>query len=416
MTALLEIIGVFALVLFLIQKNCPLGIALLAGGVATSFLFGGGFSQTWTRLWEIWTQPRTGEFVLIIASILAISIILDVSGQIGRISANLCGFVKSVRLSAGALPAIVGLLPMPGGALFSAPMVRDVSKDLNIDAEHRICLNHWFRHVWEYAWPLFPGVIYTAQDVLNISVKHFSLVQSPLCLVAIATGAFFFLRKIPLSTSFQKPTNDSRWKSAGWFIAELAPFLLILILHIIVGLSLFAALGSALCYTALWNLVRRNVSLSKIAKGIFLNKHYFGFLIMGYGVMTFAEMLSLSGAIDSLSRFFSATGLPVLLLVMVLPFVIGFISGITIVFCSAAFPLLVALPEVSANPLPYIVLAFACGFAGTLISPIHACLALTSEYFKGNLFRGVLKLSLPAAFVILGGLGLFYLYTYFGVR
>jgi hypothetical protein len=413
--ALIKVLCVFAFVLFLIHRRCPIGIALLAGGIATSFLFGGTVSETGERAWKIWGDTSTREFVLLIASILAISITLDVSGQIGRITAGLCGFVRSLRLCAAALPAIVGLLPMPGGALFSAPMVQDVSRTLNIDAEGRTCLNHWFRHIWEYAWPLYPGVIYTAQEILKISVKHFSLVQSPLCLVAIATGAFFFLRRLPHTGSFQKPAS-SRWKFVGSFVAELSPFLLILILHIVAGLSLFVALGSALCYTVLWNLVRGNVNLSKIAKRIFLNKHYLGFLIMGYGVMTFGQMFSLSGAIDLLAQYFSEVGIPVLLLVMVLPLVIGFVSGITIVFCSAAFPLLIALPEVAANPLPHIVLAYACGFAGTLFSPIHACLALTSEYFRGNLIRGVLRLFFPALFIILGGVALFYLYSHFGVR
>jgi hypothetical protein len=414
--ALLEVVCVFVLVLFLIQKKCPLGVALLAGGVATSFLFGGTIPQTWERLWKIWTQSETAEFVLIIAIILAISIILDASGQIARITANLCAFVRSLRFCMAALPAIVGLLPMPGGALFSAPMVQDISKDLNIDAEHRICLNHWFRHVWEYAWPLYPGVIYTSQQILGVSAKHFSLFQWPLCVVAILVGAVFFLRRLPRTGSFERPSSAPRWKSGCAFIVELAPFLLILILHIVIGVSLFVALCAALCYCVGWNLFKQNVSVSGIVRRIFLNKYYLGFLVMGYGVMTFGGMFSLSGAIDLLARYFSEIGIPVLLLVMVLPLVIGFVSGITIVFCSAAFPLLIALPEVAANPLPYIVLAYACGFAGTLFSPIHACLALTSEYFRGNLIRGVARLLFPAAFVILGGLALFSLYSHFGVR
>ncbi|MFH1421241.1 MAG: DUF401 family protein, partial [Planctomycetota bacterium] len=299
MLALIKVACAFVFVLLLIRKKCPIGIALLAGGIITAFLFGCGVAETGGKLWIIWSQKETGEFVLLIAFVLAISLTMEVSGQIGRITLNLRGFVKSTRFSAAALPSIVGLLPMPGGALFSAPMVEETTRNIEIEAEDKIGMNYWFRHIWEYSWPLFPGLIYTSQFVLNKSTKFLSVVQLPLTLIAVVAGAIFFLRKIPSAVALNNTNNTlakNRHKAFFRFVVEMSPFLIIIILHVAAGASLLLALGISICYTVVWNLIKKNIRISELLRKIFVNKHYLGFLIMGYGVKTFGEMLKLSGA------------------------------------------------------------------------------------------------------------------------
>ncbi len=45
------------------------------------------------------------------------------------------------------------------GALFSAPLVENVIGEDKISAERKAMINHWFRHLWEYWWPLYPGFV-----------------------------------------------------------------------------------------------------------------------------------------------------------------------------------------------------------------------------------------------------------------
>jgi hypothetical protein len=76
------------------------------------------------------------------------------------------------------------------------------------------------------------------------------------------------------------------------------------------------------------------------------------------------------------------------------------------------FPLLLALPAVGADPIPYIILAFTAGFMGTMLSPLHACLVLSSQYFKGSLGRVILRLARPAIGVLAMGFALWALYMH----
>ena len=91
------------------------------------------------------------------------------------------------------LPALVGLLPMPAGAAFSAPLVASVDTEDELEPAHKAAINYWFRHLWEYWWPLYPGVL-LAITYSGLSAAIFYLIQIPFTLVAAATGYFFILR------------------------------------------------------------------------------------------------------------------------------------------------------------------------------------------------------------------------------
>ena len=58
-----------------------------------------------------------------------------------------------------ALPALVGILPMPGGAIFSAPLVEASRTSPHTQGEILAFINYWFRHIWEYFLPLYPAIL-----------------------------------------------------------------------------------------------------------------------------------------------------------------------------------------------------------------------------------------------------------------
>ncbi len=80
---------------------------------------------------------------------------------------------------------------MPGGAIFSAPMVKTVSEDMQIRNSDRAVVNYWFRHVWELCWPLYPGLILTV-GLADIPIIDFISKSWPGTPVMLLTGWFFF--------------------------------------------------------------------------------------------------------------------------------------------------------------------------------------------------------------------------------
>jgi len=120
----------------------------------------------------------------------------------------------SQRLSFAALPALMGLLTMPGGALFSAPMVDNVNPEGKVPNLLKTQTNYWFRHVWEYWWPLYPGVI-LALDVTGLELWQLISAQFPVSIFAIGAGYFFLLRRIQ---DARKPKSKVQYEK-GSFLA-----------------------------------------------------------------------------------------------------------------------------------------------------------------------------------------------------
>ncbi|MCX5719338.1 MAG: DUF401 family protein, partial [Nitrospirae bacterium] len=129
-------------------------------------------------------------------------------------------------------------------------------------------------------------------------------------------------------------------------------------------------------------------------------KHGFSLdvIILILGVMLFKEAMESSGAVTNLSQFFVKEGIPVLPILFLLPFITGMLTGLTVGFVGSTFPLIISIAGSTAVPISF---AFASGFLGVLLSPVHICLILTKEYFKAD-FWGMYKMIIPASLIVFG--------------
>ena len=94
----------------------------------------------------------------------------------------------SPSFAALATPAIIGLLPMPGGAYVSAVILNELYGKLRLNAESKTFINYWFRHIWITTWPLYQSVI-LASGLLGISIRRISILNLPITLAATLIGA-----------------------------------------------------------------------------------------------------------------------------------------------------------------------------------------------------------------------------------
>jgi hypothetical protein len=81
-------------------------------------------------------------------------------------------------------------------------------------------------------------------------------------------------------------------------------------------------------------------------------------------------------------------------------------------FVGASFPVVISLTQDSPDFAAWISLAYVSGYTGMMLSPIHMCLVLTKDYFKGANWAGIYKLLLPPAVsVLFFGMAVFYFMT-----
>jgi integral membrane protein (TIGR00529 family) len=306
--------------------------------------------------------------------------------------------VKNVKFNLVLFPALIGLLPMPGGAIFSAPMVDELGREHELDPETKSLLNYWFRHIWEYTWPLYPGVLLAA-SLASVNVWAFISRSFPLTLVSMAVGYVFLLRNISLNTSSH--TSQTKDTPLFPFFKEIIPIAIVIVgaisgsvcitwfqqslpafKDVPAELPLVISLFLSILYV--WKV---NHASAEVIQSILVNKALLKMIYMISAIYIFKQILVDSEAVVELSSFLAAQQIPLLLVVIMLPAIVGFIAGIAVAFVGTTFPVLIFLLQtlhLEANMIPYLVLAFSSGFIGVMFSPLHVCFIFTREYFKSD--------------------------------
>lgn len=412
---LIKVLTIFAFILILNRFRCNLGAAILMGACLLALWFGLGIKQTGLLVVSSFLSSQTLILLAIVGLILVLSRVMEECGQTERIVSSFSAILRSPRRSLAAMPALIGLLPMPGGAVFSAPMVDTVAGSSSLVPSQKGVINYWFRHIWEYWWPLYPGVI-LAVSLTGIELYRFIGVQLPLTFAALLGGYLFIflpMRRINLA-KISFPVYRE-WKI---FFREVLPILLTVVLVILFGLATWAlrswtgrepglpkniSIILGLLVSLTWVITSHRVG-GKIIKGAALNKMVYSMLFLIIGIMAFGGILQHSGAIVGIKENLIELNIPLPVMVAILPLVSGMVTGVTIGFVGPSFPVLVELvrtSEAAGGVLPYAVLAYGFGFMGVMLSPVHLCFILTKDFFRTDIIKIYRRLLLPCLTVLI---------------
>ncbi len=408
MQATLYTLGAFALILVLARLKVPLAVSILIGAVTIGLLFQMPLIDIASGVVKGIVQPRTIGLVIITAFILALSAIMDSTGQLKEIVTLARQLLRRPTFAMAALPALIGLLPMPGGALFSAPMVRSASDNLTGGAELS-AINYWYRHVWEHWWPLYPGVI-LAVALTGFTYGKFVMYQIAMGLFMICTGTLLFRGLHPdLHTSSAAPEKGTKHKfiiatSSIWLIivvwvcvSLIFRFLILPMLGIEYApmLEKYLPLGIGLAASIIITGLHRGLGAAAIAR-VFSRKEIWKLAVLVISVMVFQYMLKEAKSAERIADELIKLNVPVVLVAAILPFIAGLVTGLAIGFVGTSFPIVLALVGAAgAGPIyPYVALAYGFGHLGQMVSPIHLCYVVSNEYFNVP-FRNVYRRMLP---------------------
>jgi len=174
------------------------------------------------------------------------------------------------------------------------------------------------------------------------------------------------------------------------------------------------ALLVGLLVTIVYVLLTNDISPGRELKKVLRTKQLWLLVLMVFGIKIFAGLIEATNAAGQVRDWLQQQNVPLLAIAAALPFFVGLITGITVGFVGVAFPLLLKLLSDMSLPhqLSYMVFAYAWGFTGVLISPVHVCLVVTSEYFKTDLTKTYRWLLPASAAVILAATGMHLLLRY----
>ncbi|RLI77395.1 hypothetical protein DRP05_10225 [Archaeoglobales archaeon] len=363
------VISIFV-ILALIRLKINISISIFIGALILGLLTMG--FESFIRIAFIISSLSTIKIVVIVLLAFTLGYSMEYFKLLEKLALSTQNMVGS--FSVAVLPALLGFLPMPGGALISAVMIKDLVKEYNINPDVATYINHWFRHLWVPVWPLFPSFIIA---LAVVEVNYITVIEAtyPITIASIVVGLYFIRN---LKIKFKWNSNDFKQ-----IIFSLYPLILITSLVLFVRLDLFVTLLLSLLILFIHK--RPNFNDLKV---IFKKTIDVKLIILVMAVMSFKGLIEETNAALTFFNHLNAANIPIPLAAFLLSFMIGFATGIEMSYTSIALPLLTAFTGISTTfTAQNFMLVIAAGFLGVMVSPLHLCLVLTTEYYNADLRR-----------------------------
>jgi len=236
---LTAVILTFSFLGVLLYKRVNLAITLNATALLLALL-----TLDWQNIPKVifeTTNYSTDEGMQAILVILAtfgitfLSQLYNETGEIKRLSESLSKIVKNSKIISTVLPAIIGFLPVAGGALMSAPIVNAETEKLKLTPEKKTYVNLWFRHTIFPVYPLSQLLITTAA-LTNVPMFLIILRQIPVVIVMVVAGYFIAFWKVSNIKSPENHRESNLISNLKEFFISFSPILATIIV--------VAALGS----------------------------------------------------------------------------------------------------------------------------------------------------------------------------
>jgi len=393
MIELLKILIVFVFLLLLIKKKIPIGYTLLLGAIFLGILFSLPVLVLIENLFKATIEWETLRLLFIVILVTIFGGVLRYTRSLRDLTDSLESLIQDTRVILMLLPALIGILPMPGGAMMSAPMVEEVGSRKKLSPEIKAAFNHWFRHILEFVFPLYQGVI-IASVILKVPLSKIILAQVPMSLTMLGAGMVFLFCKIKVEKEKDKIPKKIE-ENLFLFLKSIWGVLLAVILNLFLGIDLLWALLLSISFFSILNRIKLSAFFKIIRENV-----TWDIVMLILGIMIFKKIIEVSGAVTVVPQTLSTWGVSPVLVICLVPFAVGALTGVTTAFIGISYPILLSFLKPDGVHFGYAMLAYAAGFTGVMLSPVHLCLVLTKDYFKAS-FSKIYKLIIPPSIILI---------------
>ncbi len=394
----------FGVLGLMIYRRVNLGITLNAAALVLAVL-SVDLQTIPSVLYATMIDPLTIATVLATFGIMWLSQLYKETKVINQLSESAGEIINNSKVVSSVLPAVVGFLPVAGGALMSAPLVNCETEKLGLKSEKKAFVNLWFRHTVFPVYPLSQTLIITAA-LTGIAIPLIILRQLPIVVVMITVGYVIgFWRVSEVEKRQRRPGFNSGLKR---FLVSFSPILATIVAVAAIDVTLNAAypdlriaqFGFDVAIATLIGLVILGL-ISRPAPRVVVKplKEWgiYGITLAAFGAFLLRNVAVAAGISDMFKMFAGNGGLDVLLMLTVVPAVLGFVTASPSGGVAISVPILTGILTFSPKVVS---LLFISAYLGYLIVPSHLCFAFTVDYFKCSMSR-VYRYVIPSFLVTL---------------
>ncbi len=367
----------FALIVLLLLKKVSIGTAMFTASVVMGFTAGFGIEGTSGILIRSLFNTTTAELLAITAFVCVLGYLLYYYRVLDKIVDALEDLFKSVPVIIMLIPALMGVLFIPGGAILSAPVVDKLGDRMEIDRVKKSAINMVFRHVGFFIFPFSAAMILAAR-LGRINVYDLIKVNIPMVIIMAAAGYLLYVRNFPA----EKPADSNGQEQAGFAaktgraVLYTSPIWIGIVLNVFLHVPFYAALVAGIITTYF---------LAEGEKRDFLKKSYegikFNMLYAVAGIMVLQGFISKMSALNETINLMTEWGMAIEIIITAASVFVGFATASNPAVVGMLFPVFLPLAPDYHTGIMYAFLIFVSGYLGYFVSPLHLCQVFTAEYF-----------------------------------
>ena len=399
---MLDILGVlaaFAVIVALRLRNVDFSLSILTGALIIALTSVDPLAVLVEAGQKTLTDFDTVNLTVAVVLISVLGCSLKETGMMTELIEGLSGILPSQVLLA-AIPAMFGLLTIPGGALMSAPFNEPEADRLGLSPEQKTYINVWFRHLWYWASPLSP-VLILAASLAGFSLTEYLRAQLPLLAVVLAIG-------FVVGGAFIRDGGVGRGSTGGLgsVARGLTPIATAIILTLM-GVPACLALVPAVALVFLLKGVQSREAVEIAKAGV-----KWDLAAAAVSMFFFRFVVASSSSVVALFDAATSLGVPLFAILVVVPLLAGSISGTPSMGLGMILPLL--LPLLGDYGVYVVGIIYVGLIAGYIASPMHLCLVLTNSYYKSEL-RKVYRYLVPSAIALYVSAMAYYIFMNGGI-
>jgi integral membrane protein (TIGR00529 family) len=359
----------FSLTLLILIARKSFWLGMLIGALVLG-LFNLSIREIAYVFWGTVSDPSIILLAISVGIIPLIGGIMEESHLIEWLVQNLrIGKKGSLMLS----PAIFGMLPMPGGALLSAPMVERTGEGVKSDM--KAVINVWFRHLLIFVYPL--GALLPTTKMANLNLYREIPYLIPFFFVIFILGYLFMIRGVRGEINY-KDKFELKGLLIPLGIIMGAPIIHFSLMRIFKIGEIALLIGVSISFILAF--IASRLKMREFPK-VIKKMRPWNYTLIIFGMFLFLNIFKSSDMSDVIAKIAFT---PAFLIVGIGAF-LGFVTGRVQLPVSILLPIFYSkYGEATMTPTTFAIMFFSI-LMGYMISPIHPCVLVSIEYFKTNI-------------------------------
>jgi uncharacterized protein len=373
----------FLVIPVLIKKKFKLSQTIVMASLVLGVTSGIGFTKFVEAVTGVFLKASSLNTILVVMMVSVLGGVMKHYGILDVIVETMQKVVGSKKKTIGLIPALIGVLIIPGGALLSAPFVNSIGEKIGISPPRRAAINLVFRHMAMFIMPYSTSILIVSSSFDDVSIPFVIFLNSFFVVGIIIIGYLLYLKNLendPVDSTERTLSNIKK------LIIYTSPIYACVLVTGITGLPFYLTIFISLLIVYL--LSDKKDFIKKMLQSV--NVHIVitvtAVLIMQSIILQMTDMLTL------FNDLFVNSGnmLTISLVLLAASFFFGYITGYQVASLAITLPLIAQLNVSYEMMHIYIYLATGCSFIGYFFSPLHLCQAFTVQIMgvsTGELYK-----------------------------